>query len=269
MVASIKLSDAVKRKRDLQDAESDIDISSTDSENESGSDEQQEIVNVDFDFFNVNKDVDFHALKNLVRQLMGPQESNKVSLTALADLILESPTTTIKTDGQESDPYCFLSFIDYKSHKDCDYARYLKNVDTKIAGFLQTIDNSNKSCSLVLSERLINMPPEIIAPIFNITLEDVSNSLGSGKNYDYYVIMSRKFEVSVEVDDDEKPGQGRKRVRTSEIDYFHEEDRFFEQNAKIHADSESRKGLISTFVVIDHSSLLKSIEEVKALVETW
>ncbi|CEP60674.1 protein-transporting protein BCP1 LALA0_S01e16380g [Lachancea lanzarotensis] len=269
MGATVKLSDAIKRKRDLQDAESDIDISSTDSENDGESGEEQEIVNIDFDFFNGNKDVDFHAFKNLVRQLMGPQESNKVSLSALADLILESPTTTIKTDGQESDPYCFLSFIDYKSHKDSDYASYLKKADPKMADFLKTIDNSNKTCALILSERLINMPPEIIAPLFNIGLEDASSSLGEGKNYDYYVILSRKFEVSVEVDDDEKSGQGRKRVKTSEIDYFHEEDRFFERNAKIHFDSESRKGLISTYVVIDHSSLLKSIEEVTTLVATW
>ncbi|SCU85296.1 LAFA_0D14906g1_1 [Lachancea sp. 'fantastica'] len=269
MVASVKLSDAIKRKRDLQDAESDIDISSTDSENEDGSGEEQEIVNIDFDFFNANKDVDFHAFKNLMRQLMGPQESNKVSLSALADLILESPTTTIKTDGQESDPYCFLSFIDYKSHENSDYASYLKKTDPKMADFFKSIDNSNKTCALVLGERLINMPPEIIAPLFNITLEDASSSLGGGKTYDYYVIMSRKFEVNVEVDDDENPGQGRKRVKTSEIDYFHEEDRFLESNAKIHIDSESRKGLISTYVVIDHPSLLKSIEEVTSLVASW
>ncbi|SCU79774.1 LADA_0B03070g1_1 [Lachancea dasiensis] len=270
MVAALKLSDAINRKRDLKEAESDIDISSTDSENDSNnSAEEQEIVNIDFDFFNGNKDVDFHALKNLLRQLLGPQESNKLQLSPLADLILDSPTTTIKTDGQESDPYCFLSLIDYKSHNSSDFARYLSNVDTRLADFLKSIDNSSHTCALVLSERLINMPPEVIAPIYNITLEDASNALGNGKHYDYYLIVSRKFEVNVDADDDEKAGKSRKRVKTSEIDYFHEEDRFFERHAKIHFDSESRKGLISSYVVIDHASLVKSIEEVTEEVASW
>ncbi|SCV06124.1 LANO_0H22628g1_1 [Lachancea nothofagi CBS 11611] len=270
MVSSVKLSDAIKRKRDLQDAESDIDISSTDSEDESDkNEEEQEVVNIDFDFFNGNKNVDFHAFKNLLRQLLGPQESNKLQLSALADLVLDSPTTTIKTDGQESDPYCFLSFIDYRSHRDSEYARYLGTLDPRIGNFLKTIDNSNQTCALVLSERLINMPPEIIAPIYNITLEDASNSLGKGKHYDYYVMVSRKFEVNVEADDDDKPGQSRKRVKSSEIDYFHEEDRFLERNAKIHFDSESRKGLVSSYVIIEHASLVKSIQEVASEVATW
>ena len=120
-MVAIKLADAIKRKREVQEEESDIDISSTDSENESQNDEEQEIVNIDFDFFNANKNVDFHALKNLLRQLLGPQESNKIQLSALADLILDAPTTTIKTDGQESDPYCFLSFIDYRSNRNSDF----------------------------------------------------------------------------------------------------------------------------------------------------
>ncbi|CUS21800.1 LAQU0S04e01068g1_1 [Lachancea quebecensis] len=264
---AIKLSDAIKRKRELQDAESDIDISSTDSENESQVDDEQEVINIDFDFFNANKDVDFHALKNLLRQLLGPQESTKIQLSALADLILDSPTTTIKTDGQESDPYCFLSFIDYRSNRTSDYAKYLSKVDTRLAEFLKSMDNSDKRCALVLSERLINMPPEVIAPIYNITLEDASTSLGDGKHYDYYVIVSRKFEVNVEVDD--KETGARKRVKTSEIDYFHEEDRFLERNAHIHFDSESRKGLISSYVVIDHDSLIKSIKDVEAEIKNW
>lgn len=266
-MVAIKLADAIKRKREVQEEESDIDISSTDSENESQNDEEQEIVNIDFDFFNANKNVDFHALKNLLRQLLGPQESNKIQLSALADLILDAPTTTIKTDGQESDPYCFLSFIDYRSNRNSDFAKYLRQVDPKIADFLNSIDNSDKKCAMVLSERLINMPPEIIAPIYNITLEDASNSLGGGKHFDYYVIVGRKFEVNVDMDD-EDTGK-RKRVKTTDVDYFHEEDRFFERNADIQVASESRKGLISSYVVIGHDALVKSIKEVEAEIQTW
>ena len=110
MVEIVKLADLTKKR--AADDDSDIDISSTDSENEDklNVDEDQEIINIDFDFFNGNPDVDFHALKNLMRQLFGTQESSRIQLSALADLILESPTTTIKTDGKESDPYCCLLY---------------------------------------------------------------------------------------------------------------------------------------------------------------
>lgn len=272
MIQVVKLS-ALSKKRAV-DEESDLDISSTDSnisDQENGQ-EEQEIINIDFDFFNGNPDVDFHALKNLMRQLFGPQESNRIQLSELANLILDSPTTTIKTDGKESDPYCFLSFIDYKANKDSDYAKYLRKVDPKLATFLQTIDQSEKTCSLVLSERLINMPPEVVPPLYTITLEDVKLALGDDKNYDFYLIVSRKYEVNFDMDEDDLTSNQavRKKVRqTNEVDYFHEEDRFLEKLAKVHVDSEARKGLITSYMVLDHAGLIKSIEDLDAAIKTW
>lgn len=276
MVQAIKLSELGNRKRRNdpvnEDEESEIDISSTDSEEENAGDEEQEIVNIDFDFFDGNPDVDFHAVKHLIRQLLGPQESNRVQLSALSDLILSSPTTTIKTDGKESDPYCFLSFINYKENKDSDYAKYLRKLDTRIETFLQTLDNTgNKSCALVMSERLINMPPEVVTPLYRITMEDAA-AANEGKPFDFYVIMSRKYEVNFDMDEAEGDASARskKRVRgKSEVDYFHEEDRFFEKHAKVHFDGESKKGLIASYIIIDHDSLVKSINEFEQEVSTW
>ena len=277
MVQPIKLSELANRKRrnsadnhnDSSD-ESEIDISSTDSENENpqneDKDDEEEIVNIDFDFYNGNPEVDFHALKNLSRQLFGPVESNRIQLSGLADLILKSPTTTIKTDGTESDPYCFLSFIDYKENKSSDYAKYLKKVDSRLSTFLQTVDNaSNKTCALIMSERLINMPPEVVPPLYRITLEDVTNALGDDKHYDFYILVSRKYEVNFDMDNDDQDGKDRtisadrskKRVKSDEVDYFHEEDRLFEKHAKIHFQSDAKKGIISSYMVLDHAGILK------------
>ncbi|EDO18115.1 hypothetical protein Kpol_1031p19 [Vanderwaltozyma polyspora DSM 70294] len=272
MVQAIRLSELTNKKRANDsrgdDSESDIDISSTDSETGNGSDqEDEEIVNIDFDFFNGNPDVDFHAIKNLSRQLLGQQESNRVQLSNLADLVLKSPTTTIKTDGQESDPYCFLSFIDYKENRESDWAKYLHKVDLKLSTFLKTIENNGKTCALVMSERLINMPPEVITPLYRITLEDVTNALGDDKHYDFYAIVSRKYEVNF--DTDETVDRSKKRVKSEEIDYFHEEDRFFEKYAKLHVDSEARKGIISSYMVMDHQGLIKSIDELEEEISKW
>lgn len=276
MVQAVKLSELTSRKRRVEDpteSESDIDISSTDSENEDQANEgsdKEEIVNIDFDFFSGNPNVDFHAMKNLMRQLLGAQESNRIQLSALADLILESPTTTIKTDGTESDPYCFLSFINYKDNRKSDYAQYIKKVDPRLTTFFEAVDNnSNSKCALVMSERLINMPAEVVPPLYKITLEDVSKTLGDGKHYDLYVIVSRKYEVNFDIDEDEQVKESRKRVKQEEIDYFHEEDRFFEKHAKIHFQSEAKKGIISNYIVIDHEGLLKGISELEQEISTW
>ncbi|KAK5960998.1 protein-transporting protein BCP1 PWA37_001522 [Arxiozyma heterogenica] len=286
MVTTLKLSELTSRKRRNEEnentsEESEIDISSTDSENEGKvggeeDDDTDEIINIDFDFYNGNPDIDFHALKNLSRQLFGPQESNRIQLSALADLMLASPMTTIKTDGPESDPYCFLSFIDYKDNKTCDYVKYLIKVDPKLSTFLQTIDNTgNKSCALVVSERLINMPPEVVPPLYKITLEDVSKSLNESdkEHYDFYLIATRKYEVNFDIDDDSSRNnnseRSNKRVKQEEIDYFHEEDRFFEKYAKIHFETEARKGIISSYMVLTHEGLISGIEDLENEIAQW
>lgn len=262
-------------------SDSEIDISSTDSEEDEGmQDGDEEVINVDFDFFDGNPEVDFHSFKNLLRQLLGPQESQRVQLSALADLLLESPTTTIKTDGKDSDPYCFMSIIDYKEKRDADYVKYLHKVDTKLNTFFETIDNqANKKCAIVLSERLINMPPEVIPPLYRITMEDAKSN-GDGKDFDFYVITSRKYEVNFDLDEDDDEFNGKKssgsiersRKRTkgaSEIDYFHEEDRFFEKHVKIMHSSEPRKGLINTYMILDHEGLVMSIKELENEMQNW
>ncbi|KAL3235088.1 Protein BCP1 [Nakaseomyces bracarensis] len=276
MVQALKLSELANRKRKndpVEDEESEIDISSTDSEAEEvGAEEGEEIVNIDFDFFDGNPDVDFHAVKHLARQLLGPQESNRVQLSALSDLILASPTTTIKTDGKESDPYCFLSIIDYKENKNSDWAKYLNKVDPRIGTFLQTVGTSNKDCALVMSERLINMPPEVVPPLYRITLEDAMKARDNNKPYDFYVIVSRKYEVNFDMDEAEGDASARSKKRVhsrTDVDYFHEEDRFFEKHAKIHFDGEAKKGLVSTYIILDHDSLVKSIDELEQEITTW
>ncbi|AQZ10770.1 BCP1 (YDR361C) [Zygosaccharomyces parabailii] len=272
MIETIKLTELTKRRRASDDEDSsEIDISSTDSNSDEEERDQEEIVNIDFDFFGGNPAVDFHAIKNLLRQLLGNEESNKVQLSQLSDLILNSPTTTIKTDGTESDPYCFLSFVDYKEHCNSNYARYLKK-DERMATFLRTVEaNAKKSCALVLSERLINMPAEVVPPLYKITLEDVTSALGNGNNYDFYVILSRKYEVNFDTDSDsdDEGERSKKRVKQEEVDYFHAEDRYFEKNSKLHYDLQPKKGLIPTYIVISHQDLLKSISELEHEIETW
>ena len=76
------------------------------------------MVNVDFEWFDPQPAVDFHGLKNLLRQLFD-NDAQLFDMSALADLILSQPTlgSTVKVDGNESDPYAFLSVLNLQEHR--------------------------------------------------------------------------------------------------------------------------------------------------------
>lgn len=76
------------------------------------------MVNVDFEWFDPQPAVDFHGLKHLLRQLFDA-DAQDFNMSELADLILSQPTlgSTVKVDGNESDPYAFLSVLNLQEHK--------------------------------------------------------------------------------------------------------------------------------------------------------
>jgi hypothetical protein len=80
--------------------------------------QDMDMVNVDFEWFDPQPAVDFHGLKTLLRQLLDV-DSQLFDLSALTDLILSQPTlgSTVKVDGNETDPYAFLTVLNLESHK--------------------------------------------------------------------------------------------------------------------------------------------------------
>lgn len=82
------------------------------------------MLNVDFEWFDPQPDVDFHGLKTLLRQLF--DVDNKLfDLSEVADLILEQPLlgSTVKVDGNETDPYAFLTVLNLYEHRVCRMER--------------------------------------------------------------------------------------------------------------------------------------------------
>ena len=77
----------------------------------------QEIVDVDFDFFDLDP-VDFHAVKRLLGQLFSA-DAELLNLTDFSDLIINQANvgSTVKVDGKESDPYALLTAVNTNVHK--------------------------------------------------------------------------------------------------------------------------------------------------------
>lgn len=76
------------------------------------------MLDVDFEFFDPQPNVDFHGLTTLLRQLLDV-DAPLLDLSALVDLILAQPLlgSTVKVDGNETDPYAFLTVLNLHEHR--------------------------------------------------------------------------------------------------------------------------------------------------------
>ncbi|KAJ5160131.1 Protein bcp1 [Penicillium canariense] len=229
-----------KRKQDLGD----VPMGGTQPE-DSDSDDDVDMVNVDFEWFDPQPTVDFHGLKNLLRQLFD-NDAQIFDMSALADLILSQPLlgSTVKVDGNESDPYAFLSVLNLQEHKD-------KPVIQDLIKYLQGKAASNPALSplsellsqthvppigLILTERLINMPSEIIPPMYNMLLEEIAWAIQDKEpyNFSHYLIISKNYEeIESKLDLEESRPQKKKKKggEASQRFFFHPEDEVLERNA--------------------------------------
>ena len=76
------------------------------------------MLDVEFEWFDPQPEHDFQGLKTLLRQLFDV-DAQSFDLSALADLILAQPLlgSTVKVDGNETDPYAFLTVLNLHEHK--------------------------------------------------------------------------------------------------------------------------------------------------------
>ncbi|CAI7589437.1 unnamed protein product [Penicillium manginii] len=230
----------VKRKQDLGD----VSMGGTNAQ-DSDSDSDIDMVNVDFEWFDPQPAVDFHGIKNLLRQLFD-NDAQIFDLSALADLILSQPTlgSTVKTDGNESDPYAFLSIINLQEHKDKpviqDLIKYIKTkaaANPSLAALNELLSQKTvPSIGLVLTERVINMPGQIVPPMYNMLLEEMAWAIQDKEPYSFthYLIISRGYEeVESKLDIQESRPQKKSKKGSKENPhyFFHPEDEVLQRHA--------------------------------------
>lgn len=196
------------------------------------------MVNVDFEWFDPNPAVDFHGLKTLLRQLFDV-DNQLFDLSELADLILSQPLlgSTVKVDGAETDPYAFLTVLNLETHKDKkvmrDLAAYLSS---KAPGLLPA---APAQIGLILTERFINMPHEIVPPMYTMLMEEMQWAVDEKEPYAFthYLVLSRVYtEVTSSLKAGGQPPS--KKNKAAKVDnetfYFHTEDEVLHQHALGH-----------------------------------
>ncbi|KAG0374826.1 Mss4p nuclear export [Mortierella sp. AD032] len=246
-----------KRKATEKRDPEDVEMASHEEEDDSGSD-GEDIINVDFEFFDP-KEMDFHAIKNLLNQYFA-SDAILFGLSELSEMIVDQSNvgTTIKVNGVESDPYSLLTVLNMNQH-----LYHLHNVSTpagstdasagagagakkpslamtQIRDYVFTKSKQNeglhnklkellgaqskKEVGLILSERFINMPVETAPPMWRMMLEEVKWAIDEGLpfNFEYYLLMSPTYhEVAPKIDlDDEAPKPSKKKTKTSEPTTF-------------------------------------------------
>ncbi|KAI0656746.1 p21-C-terminal region-binding protein-domain-containing protein [Cubamyces menziesii] len=178
------------------------------SDNES--DSERSLVDVDFEFFDPNPDIDFLALKRLITQLF-QADAQLLPVHDLADLILSQPLvgSTVKCDGRESDPFAFLTALNLHVHKERPsikaLAAYLlekSSADPTLHSKLQTLlgPNSQTHVGFVFSERLINMPIQIMPHMYRMLADEIQWALDDNEPYDfkYLILVSRIYRLTAE-----------------------------------------------------------------------
>lgn len=212
---------------------------------EGSDDEDFDMLDVEFEWFDPLPDIDYHGIKTLLQQLFD-LDAHMLDLGALTDLILGQPLlgSTVKVEGKETDAYAFLSIVNLQAHKDKPFIQTLIR-------YLQSKANSNSALGklselfsqpsipaigLILAERLINVPAEVVPPMYTMLLEEIQWAVQEKEpyNFSHYLILSKTYtEVASALDEeDDRPKKKKKAsTKTPETLYFHVEDEVLQRHA--------------------------------------
>ncbi|KAJ3118219.1 Mss4p nuclear export [Nowakowskiella sp. JEL0407] len=212
----------------------------------------EDFVQVDFEFFDP-KPIDHQGMKTLLRQSFS--DTDDINLDELSDLIIAQPLvgSTVKADGQ-TDPFALLTVISLSHHKEkgcvvqlLNYLRQrLSKHQQKLSKLNEYLSDSSKHVGLVISERLINMPPQIAPPLYKMLLEEIQWACDDKEpfNFDYFMFISKTYRedesVADEVVDNEPQSRKKKKAKamasTPVTLYFQAEDEIIFKYAEFSVD---------------------------------
>lgn len=212
-----------------------------------------DMVNVEFEWFNFKPEIDFHGVKSLIRQLLDV-DSQLFDVSALSDLVLSQPTvgSTVKVDGEETDPYAFLTILNLREHKEKKVVKELSDyIVTKAKSEpplkpIADLLNSSAEVGLVLAERLINVPAEIAPPMYSMLIDEIEAAVEDKEPYEFthYLILSKTYhELASALDQEEAPKSKKSKANkgNKEIFYFHAEDEVLQKHALVSGSYEYTK----------------------------
>lgn len=150
-------------------------------------DDEDDTVHVDFGLFDP-QEVDFLSLKRLVKDLLPGNEARfAAGSSSLASSIIAQPDVgTMVKVGEDVDVWAFVTLLDWEAHKDSEFVKEMQRfllakspaatAADKTTGpkqeLLPYLDGSKGRLSLLLSERMINFPPELAPSMYASLIQD-------------------------------------------------------------------------------------------------
>ncbi|KAL8804977.1 MAG: hypothetical protein Q9223_006496 [Gallowayella weberi] len=245
-----------------EDTDKEFSLEESPSGDEVDQDDEDEYneVRQEFEFFDPQPAADLEGITRLLRQLFD-SDAPSFHLGAIADLILSQPTlgSTIKTDGHQSDPHAFLTVLNLKEHKDLPVIKQLIGyLGTQAATTPELLPlnhvldpSSGNEVGLILTERLINIATELVPPMYDMLLEEVSWAIDDKELYTFthYLIMSRTY-LAVPSTFNQRTNRPNKKSKPNAKEgieeghsmyYFHPEDEVLQRHATLHGSFEHLK----------------------------
>jgi protein BCP1 len=167
-------------------------------------------------------------------------------LSELTEMILAQPLlgSTVKCDGTESDPYAFLTVLNLHEHRAKAVVKQLtKYLTSKASGTVKELakllsPDSEAQVGLILTERFVNMPHQVVPPMYTMLQEEIqwANDEKEPYNFTHYLILSKTYtEVASKLDaEDDRPSKKSKKASkdgAADMFYFHPEDEVLARHA--------------------------------------
>lgn len=107
---------------------------------------------------------------------------------------------------------------------------------SQVAKLVQSSEGSE--VGLILTERLINIPAEVVPPMYRMLLEEIAWAVEEKEPYKFthYLILSKTYqEVASKLNiAEDRPPKRKKKQDSEEIFYFHSEDEVLHRHALAH-----------------------------------
>ncbi|XP_025251413.1 BRCA2 and CDKN1A-interacting protein isoform X4 [Theropithecus gelada] len=251
-------------QRDEEEEDEVEDEDEDDDDSDEGEDEEDNVideeVNIEFEAYSLS-DNDYDGIKKLLQQLFLKAPVNTAELT---DLLIQQnhigsviKQTDVSEDSDddvdEDEVFGFISLLNLTERKGTQCAEQIqelilsfceKNCEKSMVEQLDKfLNDTTKPVGLLLSERFINIPPQIALPMYQQLQKELAEAHRTnkpcGKCY-FYLLISKTF-VEAGKNNSKKKLSNKKKAALMFANA--EEEFFYEGKPEVLGDPDTRRGL--------------------------
>ncbi len=184
---------------------------------------------------------DYHGIRTFLSTAFGQNYTSVIDAGEIAKLITEDFSedvgTTVKTEGESSDPYGYSAIIplSYKS-KGVDMLKkfWMKSCKDKAIQERLQKDLEKHGTSIVFMDKFVNLPAEISSPLLRQLIDDLKNACKEDATLfeTKRVIISTPTYVEIESDLNDEQSKKKKKVVNAEPKYYYEEAEILDELAE-------------------------------------